>query len=284
MGVLICGRNNCMGIARPQTKLKRLQQQLLEERCTLDACEGVFIHVECFARSEIHTGDNTVTFKHFGHHDHIPPPKIHINIATAKQFTDTVLTNPSATPVKLITGAAPGPGPGQSVAFLDESFNNAGRVAYYRSSVLANGAVPRVGGDKFIDSLHTFATDHPDFIQSIKLTPFVLITMQTPYMASEMIKEITADEGPCGLVTDASYGFWSDEQKYLFVTVTYSIRLHGWVPIVFAYSGGQTVNHYREYFLELFVRIRQCVGAEIELRDEFYAQVNVKPLLNIRTH
>ena len=188
-----------------------LQQQLLEEQCTLNACEGVFTHVECFVRSEIHTGDNTVTFKHFSHHDHIPPLKIHINIATAKQFTDTVLTNPSATPVKLITSAAPGPGPGQSVTFLDKSFNNAGHVAYYHSSVLANGAVLRVGHDKFINSLHTFATDHLDFIQSIKLTPLVLVTMQTLYMALEMIKEIMVNEGPCRLVTDASYGFWSDK-------------------------------------------------------------------------
>ena len=273
MGVLACSRDGCGGIARPQTKVRRLKQQLLDERCTLDTCGGVYEHIACSARSEIHTDDSTMIFKHLGEHEHDPPPKIHINLAAAKQFADAVAANPLSSPIRLVTGSSLGPGPGQSVAILDESLNNAGRVAYYRSAVLANGNVPRAGGDKFIDSLHAFAADNPDFVSSIQLVPLVLITLQSPYMASEMSKEIIANEGNHGFVTDANHGFWSDDRKYLFMTTTYSTRLHGWVPILFAYSGGQSEAHYREYFLQLFLTMRRHVGTEVELKDECYAQV-----------
>lgn len=261
-------------MARPQSKKSRVSEQILKYRCTLDDCGGAWEHVTCDAHTEIARDGDNVIFSHIGNHTHRRPPVLHLDPREAQKLVNTVRERPSSTPIQLITGSSLTPGaPGSSVADISPLLNNRSRLSRHRSDILASGEAPRVGGDKFVNALHDFANNHADFVLELAFLPHLMFILQSPYMASEMVKEVVLENGCEGFVTDACHSFFKDEQKLLFVTGSYSLRLRGWVPVALAYSGGQSAGHYRHYFLKIFKRMVEGMGTRMQITDEHFAQV-----------
>lgn len=273
-GVLVCMKPGCPGIARPAAKSPALSRQLLEERCQFQGCGSMFRQISCEAACYVRTkidGTGRITFAHRGDHAHLCPPTIHLNPIKAVTLRKTIESNPHQTAIQLITGSTLD---GQSLIELDHSLANSDRVAYYRRQVLSDSAQPARGGDKFVDSLSDFMRKNPDFVVHHEFSPLILIVMQSKYMAACMIEDILCQEDRHGFVTDANHSYFISDRKYLLVTTTFSTLLKRWVPVFLAYSGGQSEDDYRAYFLHFFERIRSHMGSKSAIMDEHVAQVS----------
>lgn len=279
-GVLVCSGEECPGLVRPKTTALLLSSQLNTDLCPIQTCGLPLRHVECKAKCTIiKYGDNSRLFEHIGFHRHRPPPNLHLTPTQRTEFNEIVQSNPTRTPVQLITGTSLD-GPGRPVTSLDPSLNNVDRVAYYRRGVMNGGDQPRRGGDKFVDAITSFMEKHPGFIVFLRFAPSALIILQTEFMASLMAKEARSDARN-GFVTDSHFSFFHADNRYLFVTGTFSTDLNAWVPVMYAYSGGQSEEEYRVYFYTLFEKMHKKLGTKVDITDDDLAQVRIRRVVFI---
>lgn len=271
-GVLVCSREGCSGVVRPRSTPILLQEQIIEQLCPIVSCGRPLRHLQCKARCTILThGDKTRTFEHSGFHLHRPPRNLHLTPEQLAAFKTKVLAAPKLTPVQLITGTSLD-GPGQPVTAIDPSLNNIDKVAHLRRAALSGSDQPPRGGDKFVESIAAFERKNPGFITFLRFAPTVLIMFQTEFMASLMVKEVRSDARN-GHTTDAHHSFFHGDKKYLIVTATFSTDLNAWVPVMYAYAGGQSEEDYRAYFFVLLETMHKKLGTKVDITDEDLAQV-----------
>jgi hypothetical protein len=192
-----------------------------------------------------------------------------------KEFSKIVEQNPSAGPLKLLVGPPGVDGPGESVANITPVLFNAERIRYERRKILKGSHNPR--GDNFVKEFAKFDQNHPDFILEAQFGEVSIIVMQTPFMASKLVKSTIDLEAVNGLVSDAAHGVWRERNSLLIVSSTFDPHhLKCWVPGIMSYANGGTAEHYRIHYFHLFNGMaRICTDQDIEVTDALFANVTL---------
>ncbi|KAJ6481243.1 hypothetical protein C8R47DRAFT_1322273 [Mycena vitilis] len=268
-GMLTCDVDTCLVILRPQTTSQGISGQLLQ-RCK---CNGKLIHRPCGVQSLIHKWSGGVHYSHLGRHNH--PRLTHILHVSSKEkarFDDIVTAHPGTRALGLIVGVPGIHGPGESVADISSVYLNADRVRKERDKV-KKGDVQ--GGDGFVAEFAKFTESHPDFVVYSQLGTVTVICMQTPFMASQLLKSEPIATGPVnGLVSDAAHGWWLVRTALLIVTSVYCRELCCWVPGIFSYTNGATAAHYECHFYALLESIAHQAGLrKVEVTDQLFVGI-----------
>ena len=269
LGIIECDNPDCTIAIRPQTTPKGIDRQL-RETCK---CGAVLSHIRCHVRSTISTYLKGVHFANVGEHDHARPGHIlHISKTEQVRFETLVKTNPTTGPLGLIVGVPGIDGPGESVADISDVFLNAGRVGKERLKIKAKSLS---GGDSLIAAFAKFSTEHPGFVIYSQLDSITVISVQSPLMRSQLVKERLLDGPINGLVSDAAHGWWKECTSLLVVSSTYCPDLLCWVPGVLSYTNGASSEHFKYHFLGVI----QSIAREAELKkhpitDTLFAGVN----------
>ncbi|KAJ7771904.1 hypothetical protein B0H14DRAFT_2402183, partial [Mycena olivaceomarginata] len=244
-GIIQCESVDCSVVTCPQTRKAGVENQLSK----LCICGSRLVHLACKVRSTLHTFSGGVYYQNGGTHNH---PR----------------------PLKLVVGRPTASGPAQSVTKISPLLVNADRVKYERQKVLRGSGGH--GGDHFLSEFAKIEASNPNFIRSSQFGLVSVIVMQTPFLASRLIKAVSIDtEAVNGIVSDAAHGFWADRNSILIISSTYEpVYLQCWVPGLISYSNGGTAEHYRIHFFQLFLSMaEESRQRAIELIDDMLANV-----------
>ncbi|PBK65063.1 hypothetical protein ARMSODRAFT_892158, partial [Armillaria solidipes] len=192
------------------------------------------------------------------------------------EFRELASSQPHLKALALIVGHPTLQGPhGKSVADIATSLTNAGRVQYECNKIRKSSGKKGASTDQhFLDIYSGFSQAHPDFIIRRVFREVIVISLQSAYMSSTVIKDTIIGEPVNGMVSDAAHGWWRKRTSLLIVTSTYSTILMCWVPALFSYSNGASKEHYMHHFYALFKSMaKQAEKTNTELTDEILAQV-----------
>ncbi|KAF8886613.1 hypothetical protein CPB84DRAFT_1654903, partial [Gymnopilus junonius] len=129
-------------------------------------------------------------------------------------------------PLQLIVGVPGLEGPRESVADISDVLLNAGRVSKEKQKVKKTAQT----ADRLVASFSKFARDHPNFVIHSQFDEVTVISVQTNFMRSQLVKE-SCLEGPVNrMVNDAAHGWWKERNSLLMVSSTYCPDLLCWVP------------------------------------------------------
>ncbi|KAJ6473065.1 hypothetical protein C8R45DRAFT_1163444 [Mycena sanguinolenta] len=271
-GIITCDVDICSIILRPQTTAQGIAGQLLQ-RCR---CNGRLSHRFCGVKSTLHKWSGGVHYSNLGRHDH---PRLthvlHVSPREQAKFEEIVTAHPGTRALGLIVGVPGIHGPGESVADISSVYLNADRVRKERDKI-KRGDTQR--GDGFISDFAAFTEAHPDFVVYSQIGTVTVICMQTPFMASQLLKLELIMTGPVnGLVSDAAHGWWLVRTSLLIITSVYCPELFCWVPGIFSYTNGATAAHYECHFYALLESIaHQADLRGIEVTDKLFAGTSVK--------
>lgn len=266
MGVITCNEPMCKVITRPQTRRAKVQIQV-SKHCL---CGGrLQYHDSCAATSTLYSYRDGVYFVHRGTHDHPWPTHVlHLTSGERARFEEIVAAHPNAKPSQLFTGVSGLNGPGVSISEISPVLVNVDRIkAELRR-------MRQMHSGKFEDDFAKFENDHPDFIVYSQFGAVSVVIMQTPFMASTLIKDFIDNEAINGIVSDAAHGFWKEAKNLLIFSSTFSPTLERWVPALMTYANGATQEHYRLHFLALFESMAiECERCQLEVDDDLFANV-----------
>jgi len=269
LGVIYCDAEDCKVIVRPQTRAQGIGNQLLE-RCK---CGAKLHHHDCGLVSVLWKYKHGMHYSNGGQHSHPRPTHIlHLLPNERARFDMIVATNPKVGALGLLVGVPGLHHPGESVAEISDALLNADRIRKERQRVKKGESK---GGDGFVAEFSKFTDEHPNFVILSQIGTVTVITMQSPFMASQLVKNGVL-EGPVnGLLSDAAHGFWSDRNALLIITSCHSPLLFCWVPGIFSYSNGSSAEHYKLHFLALFQSIaREAGNRGVEVKDDMFAGVS----------
>ncbi|KAJ7024054.1 hypothetical protein C8F04DRAFT_890996, partial [Mycena alexandri] len=268
-GIITCDVDTCSIILRPQTTAQGISGQLLR-RCR---CNGRLIHYPCEVKSTLHKWSGGVHYSNLGKHQHARLTHIlHVTPREQARFEEIVTAHPKTRALGLVVGVPGIHGPGASVADISPVYLNADRVRKERDKIKKGDGQ---GGDGFIAEFAAFAETHADFVVFSQLGAVTVICMQTPFMASQLLKTELITSGPVnGLVSDAAHGWWLIRTSLLIITSVYCVSLYCWVPAIFSYSNGATAAHYECHFYALLESIaHQAELRKVEVTDELFAGI-----------
>ncbi|EIW84332.1 hypothetical protein CONPUDRAFT_142660 [Coniophora puteana RWD-64-598 SS2] len=268
-GIITCENDSCNVVVRPQTRKSGIRVQI-SRPC--HRCGASLVHEPCENVAEIWTWSGGYHYRNGIHgHNHSCPRPLHASVKEEAQFIDICENHPAAGPAKLIAGIATLSGDRRSVADISPAYVNIDRVTKDRQKLKAS--VPR-GGDTFIFDFSHFDRSHPNFVTSTQVGNVTVLTMQSKFMKTLLLKDHITDEPVNGFVTDATHKYFADHNALLLITATYSLELTRWVPVQFAYLNGATAAHYRQHFLALFKSIAlQAIERKIPVTDDLFAGV-----------
>ncbi|PPQ76027.1 hypothetical protein CVT24_006700 [Panaeolus cyanescens] len=254
LGVIECVDPVCRIVVRPYTKG---HEQQLEESCK---CGSQLISKPCNVISVLHTWVGGIHYSNGGHHLHRRPTHIlHLLPDQERRFQELVQSHPKSGPLQLVVGVPGLNGPGQSAAEISKVLLNAHRVSKERQKI-TNEVMPSADG--FIAAFSRFENEHPSFVINSTIGQVTVISVQTEFMRSQLVKDLQL-EGPInGMVNDAAHGWWREANSLLMVTSTYCLELHCWVPCLLSYTNGASTEHFTQHFLGVF----QSIAHEIEKR------------------
>ncbi|KAJ6484866.1 hypothetical protein C8R45DRAFT_1147891, partial [Mycena sanguinolenta] len=270
-GIIECTSSTCNILVRPQTRTAGIHKQL-SKACS---CGGALIHHPCGVVSTLHTYKHGVRYDNGGDHLHARPTvRLHMSKKENNEFSKIVEHNPTAGPLKLLVGPPGINGPGASVANITPLLSNAERIRYERRKILKGTRRQ----ENFTKEFEKFQAQHPDFIREAQFGEVTVIVMQTPFMASKLIKVVTGEEAINGIVSDAAHRFWLEKNGLLIVSSTFTLNcntdLKCWVPGIMSYANGGTAEHYRIHFYHLFLGMAsECDRRQIEVTDDMFANV-----------
>ena len=270
LGIIHCDNIDCDYKVRPVTKRSRMIQQL-EKRCEI--CGGALIHRECEIRAVLWKWSGGVHYEQNGSHEHERPPRIlHLSKGEHQNFAQLVEQHPKTGPRGLIVGVPGLGGPGKSVANISPALLNIDRVTRERQRIKRECG--STNGDDFIESFSKFTTENPDFVLLENIGSVTVIALQSPFMASQLVREEKLDLPINGFVNDAAHGWWKERNHLLMITSVYSPELACWIPGLMSFTNGATADHFKWHFHALFESIAEEVGCQnIIINDELFAGV-----------
>ncbi|KAF8903683.1 hypothetical protein CPB84DRAFT_1746080 [Gymnopilus junonius] len=248
LGVIECDNPMCSIVVRPHTKAASLDKQLR----TPCKCSAVLSHRECDVMSYLWKWKGGVHYSNNGFHTHRRPTHIlHLLPNELRRFEELVKAYPKSGPLQLIVGVPGLEGPGESVADISDVLLNAGRVSKEKQK---------------------FARDHPNFVIHSQFDEATVISVQTNFMRSQLVKESRL-EGPVnGMVNDAAHGWWKERNSLLMVSSTYCPDLLCWVPGVMSFTNGATEEHFEHHFLAVMQSIaREAESRGMDIIDDLFA-------------
>lgn len=113
----------------------------------------------------------------------------------------------------------------------------------------------RTLGDMFLAKFAKFSRDHPGFVVYTQIGEITVISLQSPFMVSQLVKDGNVDGPLNGTVNDAAHGWWKERTSLLMITSAYSADLLCWVPGLFSYTNGASAQHFKYHFVGLFQSI-----------------------------
>ncbi|KAI0683221.1 hypothetical protein BC835DRAFT_1296586, partial [Cytidiella melzeri] len=251
LGVITCDNDSCKVVIRPQTHTNRIPSQLVECQCG-----ELLRHRKCTVKARIHKFTSGVYYEHRGVHDHPKPARLlHLTPPEQDKLHDLISSNPKSGPLALLVGVPTLYGPGQSAAEISSVLANQDRLKAERRAVKTGQSS---GGDRFVAEFSQFCKEHPDLTIRPHLHVATVITIQSEFMASQLIKDtlvINPSDPVEGIVSDAAHGFWQERNHLLIVSSVYSPLLHCWVPGIMSFSNGASAEHYQHHFHTLFERM-----------------------------
>lgn len=172
----------------------------------------------------------------------------------------------------MIVGVPGVNGPGESVADISDVFVNAGRVGKERLKIKKGGQVG--GSAAFISAFVKFSQEYPGFVIYSQLNIVTVISVQSPLMQMEKVKERLLDGPINSLVNDAAHGWWKERTSLLVMSSSYCPDLLCWVPGVISYTNGASAEHFKYHFLAVL----QSIAHEASLKgrrvtDKLFAGV-----------
>ncbi|KAF5379487.1 hypothetical protein D9615_006638 [Tricholomella constricta] len=204
LGILQCDNQDCEITVRPHTKPQSLRTQLLKP-CS---CGAMLYHLKCDVKSILWTWSKGIHYQNSGYHVHRRPPrKLHLLPEEKRRFEAMVNAHPQVGPLQLIVGVPGIDGPGESVADISDVLLNADRVTKERQKLKRPADT---GGDHFIRAFAKFEQEHPGFIILSTIGKVTVISVQTPFMQSQMVKDEVLDGPVNGMVSDAAHGWWKE--------------------------------------------------------------------------
>jgi hypothetical protein len=260
LGTITCNNPDCFATVRPQTRAEDRECQL-NSPCM---CSHDLSYFPCPAFAILRTWEGGVHFEHHGVHNHLPPSyTLHLLDNALAQFERIVYANPKAGALNLLVGANGHP----SVGSIAPPLRNIDRVrveqkkARSRFREAINGQVL---------NLNEWVEQHPDYVRyHCNEDGVEMVCLQSAFMSTLALRDIVrkncspdelklkVEERVSGHVTDAAHGFFANDNAILIVTSVFTKILLSWIPILMAYSNGQTSEHYRRYFRVLFNSIRE---------------------------
>lgn len=277
LGVILCDNPDCQIAVRPHTKSQSLAKQL----ATSCDCGAQRFQQKCSVRSILWTWSEGIHFRNEGFHSHDRPPRLlHLSNDEKDKFRALVNQYPKTGPLGLIVGVPGIDGPGQSVADISDALLNADRVSKERLKIKNIPGGKGGNADSFVTSFSQFDDEHPNFVRLSVLGKVSVISMQTPFMASQLIHGDIDDSPINGLVNDAAHGWWQSKNCLLMITSIYCLVLHCWVPVLFSYTNGASTTHFKHHFLTLFQSIAmQAESQMIAVTDRLFAGVSVNNVI-----
>ena len=123
--------------------------------------------------------------------------------------------------------------------------------------------------------IKAFKQEHPDvFCEEHTSEKIVCFSIQTHWMRSQALGNLSFDDPVNGLLSDASHKYWKSPDEKLIVTTIFSPLMLRWVPVLFTYSDGTTADHYKFHFLILIRSIAEEAKAQnVALNDKLLAMV-----------
>lgn len=268
LGVVRCQTPDCAVRLRPTTRTESMRR-LLSSPCK---CGGSLCHIPCDVKMVIHEYLFGRHFEHKGTHDHPRPHPIHLDLSEQRKLAGVVRSHPKAGPSKLMAGVPDVNGTSGPVTELSTTLLNSDRVKYEVAKIRRQN--PGNGGD-VIGGLVSFCEEHPNFVLYSTITQVAVISMQSTVLAGAFIKELIPNEAINGIVSDATHGYWQNENALLIISSTYSPVLQCWVPGVFSYSNGASAEHYAQHFFALFtVMSNEADQRGVEITDTYFANVS----------
>lgn len=266
LGLFECSdkEKKCTYSVRP--KVKKILQDKQEAGLTIcPICQSPIIRLDCPAKMFVTQWTGYASFRHVGEHSHGRPESMHMSQLQKAAVYRTFDTHPDAGPRKLATGVPSASGPGHPLRDIHPRLGNPDAIKAVRRDW--KKTLPLPGGDDFINAFQQFAAETGDFVQEMKFTgTIVVVPLQTRHMLDQSIAimDITVplDIDPVfGLCADAAHGYFQDRNAVLMSTAKYCPKAHRWESVLFAYSNGQTIEHWRHYFFVLFYKMRSAAGA-----------------------
>lgn len=209
-------------------------------------------------------------FMHSGEHTHSRPHRqIHLATPNYVRFASLVQSHPNVPPSALLVGAPTLMGSDGSVMKISPVLANKDRVKKERQKILNEGSYRNS-----LEGLTDLCRDHPEWIIQEQLIPVTVISMQTPLMRRQLIKDYIPGQPVNGMVSDAAHKFWRKPNDLLIITSSYALSLRRWIPAVLSYSDGASAAHYKLHFSALFKGMAlQASQTGVQLEDHMFAGV-----------
>ncbi|KAF9545917.1 hypothetical protein CPC08DRAFT_649234, partial [Agrocybe pediades] len=225
LGAILCNDSTCDIVIRPQTSVKQIESQLSSlcpaaenENNTSHSRSLTLYHVTCDVVATTYRWEEGVHFSNSG-------------------------------ALSLMVGVPTLEGPGASVMDIGDVYKNRDRVDKERQEIVRS---LDSGGDKFIFTFADFCRDHPEAIVYSVFGEVTVISVQTPFMRSNLIKD-DALTGPVnGIVNDATHSYWKEKNALLMISSCYCPILFCWLPGLMSYTNGGTEQHFTHHFYALF--------------------------------
>lgn len=267
----------CQITIRPHTKAKKVPEQLSK----LCMCGGALQLRKCPALARLYRFSSGVFYEHKGEHNHAKPSHIlHLTPDEKGALQELVTDHPKSGALALVVGVSTLHGPGKSTADISPALINQDRV---KAEVRAIKSEQTSRGDRFIGEFSQFCKEHPGFIIASQFGVTTVVSVQTDFMATQLIKDaMVPDKSDAlyGLVSDAAHGFWRQRDYLLIVSSVYSFLLSCWVPGILSFSNGASAEHYKLHFLALFKSIaKETAKRGQELQTHHFAGVRL-PIMN----
>jgi len=267
LGVIICENRNCDNAVRPFTNHSKIEEQL-QDSCGV--CSAPLVHQKCSVRATLWKWSGGVHYEQNSSHPHLRPPRVlHLLNSERKALVEE---HPNTGPLGLIVGVPGLTGPGKSVADISPVFLNADRVSKEHRKIKHN--VDGTGGDNFIATFAKFTSEYPNFVLAEVFGPVTVISLQSPFMVSQLVRDEKVDSSVNGLVNDAAHGWWKEKNSLLMITSVYSPELSCWIPGLMSYTNGASSTHFKRHFLALFEGMAaEAAARAMVVDDELFAGV-----------
>ncbi|KAF5319355.1 hypothetical protein D9619_008890 [Psilocybe cf. subviscida] len=189
------------------------------------------------------------------------------------RFEAIVHAHPNIKALGLQVGVPGIDGPGESVTDISDIYMNSSRVAKERTKIVKGegGAT----GDYFFKQLEKFHQEYPSLIMDSNMDGgSVVISLQSPFMRSQLVRKERLPNPVNGTVNDAAHGWWKERNSLLMISSVYCDDLNHWLPGMISYMNGATIEHYTRHFFTFFQSvIQEAEESNVALNDALFVGV-----------